>query len=281
MYRVESSGALLRAHRALASRRIQPRVSRTVVLLGICSLLTDISSEMVVRRPAAVPGRPSSAHAAAVRRHRRPVPGRRRVRAPRRRLPRRSPPPAQGGRLDRVRPVRRLQARAGGGRDRVRRDQRDRDDRPLRQGHAHRAARRDDLAHLAGGGPRHVVRRAPRARHRRRAARPAARVRPARAGAAGVRRAVPRLVLLRRRRPRRARPARARAGAQGGRRRRAARPAARRRSPCCTRPRFRALFIAAAVLGLATASDGFIYLSLQRRSTSTPRCSRCCSPAPP
>jgi len=47
MYRVESSGALLRAHRALASRRIQPRVSRTVVLLGICSLLTDISSEMV------------------------------------------------------------------------------------------------------------------------------------------------------------------------------------------------------------------------------------------
>ena len=47
MYRIESSGALLRAHRALASRRIRPRVSRTVVLLGICSLLTDISSEMV------------------------------------------------------------------------------------------------------------------------------------------------------------------------------------------------------------------------------------------
>jgi MFS family permease len=47
MYRIESSGALLRAHRALASRRIQPRVSRTVLLLGICSLLTDISSEMV------------------------------------------------------------------------------------------------------------------------------------------------------------------------------------------------------------------------------------------
>lgn len=47
MYRVESSGALLRAHRALASRRIQSRVSQTVVLLGICSLLTDISAEMV------------------------------------------------------------------------------------------------------------------------------------------------------------------------------------------------------------------------------------------
>ncbi len=48
MYRIESSGALLRAHRALASRRTRPRVSRTVLLLGICSLLTDISSEMVV-----------------------------------------------------------------------------------------------------------------------------------------------------------------------------------------------------------------------------------------
>ncbi len=47
MYRIESSGALLRAHQALVSRRIQPRVSRTVLLLGICSLLTDISSEMV------------------------------------------------------------------------------------------------------------------------------------------------------------------------------------------------------------------------------------------
>ena len=47
MYQVESSGALLRARRALVSHRVQPRVSRTVVLLGICSLLTDISSEMV------------------------------------------------------------------------------------------------------------------------------------------------------------------------------------------------------------------------------------------
>lgn len=47
MYRIESSGALLRAHRALVSRRVKPTVSRTVLLLGICSLLTDISSEMV------------------------------------------------------------------------------------------------------------------------------------------------------------------------------------------------------------------------------------------
>ena len=55
MYRVESSGALLRAHRALCSRRVQPRVSRTVVLLGICSLLTDISVGDGLGRPAAVP----------------------------------------------------------------------------------------------------------------------------------------------------------------------------------------------------------------------------------
>jgi MFS family permease len=47
VYRIESSGALLRAHQALVSRRVRPRVSRTVLLLGLCSLLTDISSEMV------------------------------------------------------------------------------------------------------------------------------------------------------------------------------------------------------------------------------------------
>jgi MFS family permease len=47
MYRIESSGALLRAHRALSARRAGPRVSKTVLLLGTCSLLTDISSEMV------------------------------------------------------------------------------------------------------------------------------------------------------------------------------------------------------------------------------------------
>jgi MFS family permease len=47
MYRVESSGALVRAQRVLTSRRRRTRVSSTVLLLGICSLLTDISSEMV------------------------------------------------------------------------------------------------------------------------------------------------------------------------------------------------------------------------------------------
>jgi MFS family permease len=47
MYQVESSGALVKAQRVLTSRGRRSRVSRTVLLLGICSLLTDISSEMV------------------------------------------------------------------------------------------------------------------------------------------------------------------------------------------------------------------------------------------
>jgi hypothetical protein len=49
MYQVSSSTALLRGHRRLLSRApAAPRVSRTVVLLGLTSLFTDISSEMVV-----------------------------------------------------------------------------------------------------------------------------------------------------------------------------------------------------------------------------------------
>jgi MFS family permease len=47
VYRVESTGALLRAHRRLFARRGGRRVSRVVVLLGLTSLFTDISSEMV------------------------------------------------------------------------------------------------------------------------------------------------------------------------------------------------------------------------------------------
>jgi MFS family permease len=43
MYSVQSSGGMLRARRALTRKR----VSRTVLLLGATSLLTDISSEMV------------------------------------------------------------------------------------------------------------------------------------------------------------------------------------------------------------------------------------------
>jgi MFS family permease len=49
MYQVSSSTAVLRGHRRLLSRRHSgASVNRTVVLLGLTSLLTDISSEMVV-----------------------------------------------------------------------------------------------------------------------------------------------------------------------------------------------------------------------------------------
>jgi MFS family permease len=49
VYQVSSSTAILRVHRRLASRgRVGPRVARTVVLLGLTSLITDISAEMVV-----------------------------------------------------------------------------------------------------------------------------------------------------------------------------------------------------------------------------------------
>jgi MFS family permease len=49
VYQVSSSTALLRAHGRLRVReRSGPRVPRTVVLLGLTSLFTDISSEMVV-----------------------------------------------------------------------------------------------------------------------------------------------------------------------------------------------------------------------------------------
>ena len=49
MYQVADSTSFVRAHRRLLSRRREKaRVPRTVVLLGLTSLLTDISSEMVV-----------------------------------------------------------------------------------------------------------------------------------------------------------------------------------------------------------------------------------------
>jgi MFS family permease len=49
VYQVSTSPALLRGHRRLWSRRrAGVRVHRTVVLLGLTSLFTDISSEMVV-----------------------------------------------------------------------------------------------------------------------------------------------------------------------------------------------------------------------------------------
>ena len=49
VYQVSNSAAVLRGHRRLlAGRRSGTRVNRTVVLLGLTSLLTDISSEMVL-----------------------------------------------------------------------------------------------------------------------------------------------------------------------------------------------------------------------------------------
>ena len=47
MYSVQSTSTLGRARRAFASGRLRERVGGTVLLLGTCSLLTDISSEMV------------------------------------------------------------------------------------------------------------------------------------------------------------------------------------------------------------------------------------------
>src|SRR3954447_21348939 len=48
MYQVSDSTALLRGHRRLLSRAPStPRVARTVVLLGLTSLVTDVSAEMV------------------------------------------------------------------------------------------------------------------------------------------------------------------------------------------------------------------------------------------
>jgi MFS family permease len=47
MYQVQDSVALLRQRRLLGRRTATPLVSRTVVLLGLTSLFTDVSSEMV------------------------------------------------------------------------------------------------------------------------------------------------------------------------------------------------------------------------------------------
>lgn len=49
MYQVSDAASLLRGHRRLLRRDVRgPRVSRTVVLLGLTSLFTDVAAEMVV-----------------------------------------------------------------------------------------------------------------------------------------------------------------------------------------------------------------------------------------
>jgi len=47
VYQVQSSGTVLRGHRRALSKKRDPGVSRTVILLGLTSMFTDISSEMV------------------------------------------------------------------------------------------------------------------------------------------------------------------------------------------------------------------------------------------
>ena len=47
MYRVQDSAALVAGHRTLFRSRTRAGVGRTVVLLGVTSLQTDISTEMV------------------------------------------------------------------------------------------------------------------------------------------------------------------------------------------------------------------------------------------
>src|ERR1700754_2411211 len=47
MYSIQSTSTLGRARSAMVSGGLRKRVGSTVLLLGTCSLLTDISSEMV------------------------------------------------------------------------------------------------------------------------------------------------------------------------------------------------------------------------------------------
>ena len=47
MYQVADSQVVARGGRALIRQRVRGQVSRTVLLLGVVSMLTDISSEMV------------------------------------------------------------------------------------------------------------------------------------------------------------------------------------------------------------------------------------------
>ena len=279
--------------RCCRHRRVQPRRRRAAgrppdasCLLGLTSLLTDISSEMVVTilplYLVAVGGFSPLAFgvidgiyngATAIVRLASGFIGDR-WQAP------------QGGRGDRLRPLGGLQARcwslvgtavsAIGAvvlLDRV------------GQGHPHRAARRDDLAVDAEGAARHRVRRAPRDGHRRRDARPAAGLRAAGDRAARLRLGLPRLASASR--------SSASAilvlfvngrGARAGRRRRPTRRAvaARRRRRCSSVPRFRARARrrrrSSASRRPATRSSSS---RSRRSSTSARRCSRCCSSAAP
>ncbi len=176
MYQVEASKALLKPS-LWARHSSRLRVPRNVVMLGMVSLLTDVSSEMVATvlplylvftlgaSPlvfGAIDGTYRGAAAAG--------PGGQRLRL-------RPLAPAQGGRRPRLRDLRGGQGGAGRRRQHDRRHRRDRRLRPGRQGDPHGAPRRPDLPLQRQGEPRHLVRRAPGDGQRRGDAGPAGRLR--------------------------------------------------------------------------------------------------------
>ena len=181
VYQVSNSTALLRAHRRLLVRERTggAAVPRTVFLLGLTSLFTDISSEMVVTilplylvyvggfTPLAFGVIDGIYNGAAA------------LVGLGQRLRRRPLPAPQGGRDGRLRPLGRVQAPAGRRRHGAVGHRRDGAHRPHRQGHPHGPARRDDLAVHARAPARRRLRRAPRAGHDRGDDRPAAGLRPA------------------------------------------------------------------------------------------------------
>ena len=190
------------------------------MLLGVVSLLTDISSEMVA---AALPlylvytlgftplqfGIVDGVYQGATAL----------VRIGSGFLGDRTAPPQGGGR-ERLRPVGALQARSRAGGQRLGGGGRDHAARSHRQGNPDRATRCAHLAQQPPGHARAVVRGAPRARHHGRADRPAGGVRAAVDRAACLRLAVPGQLLHRGGGRGRARAVRRRAPAGGSRRRR-------------------------------------------------------------
>ena len=214
--------------------------------------------------------------------HRRPLPGRDGAGAARQRLPRRPLAAPQGGRRRRLRPLRGLQAAAARGRDGVSAIGAS-CCRPRRQGHPHRAARRDDLAIAPREQLGDRVRRAPRDRHRRRDARAAHRLRllalaPWRSTRSSS------SLLLRDRRPRRPRAVRRAAREQGA--ADAAAPPPRRRrcaersALCACRASARCCSPAARSASPPRATPSSPRPAATARSRRRP-CSRCCSSAAP
>ena len=148
VYQVSSSDRAA-ARPPAPRRRVErsgARVNRTVVLLGLTSLLTDISSEMVVTVLPLYLRVRRRLLAARLRAHRRHLQRRDGARRAGERVHRRPLAAPQGGRRDRLRHLRAVQAAPGDRRYGRLRDRRDRAARPRGQGHPHRAARRDDLA---------------------------------------------------------------------------------------------------------------------------------------